>query len=126
MLRLAQAHDADVPAQIRVVNDQFSCPTYAGDLAQVLLTWFRQAEHRLACCITAARIPCHGTISRSAYSIAPAPWTTLFACRRCRPLPLLPTLVWPRGRLTRRYRAQVSKRWASGASTCVKIGRAHV
>src|SRR3546814_15655161 len=37
MLRLAQAHDADVPAQIRVVNDQFGCPTYAGDLAQVIV-----------------------------------------------------------------------------------------
>src|SRR3546814_3120457 len=37
MLGLAEAQDADVPAQIRVVNDQFGCPPYAGDLAQVLV-----------------------------------------------------------------------------------------
>ncbi|UYO93915.1 dTDP-4-dehydrorhamnose reductase [Pollutimonas sp. M17] len=36
MLRMARAAGTDAPA-IRVVNDQFGCPTYAGDLADAVI-----------------------------------------------------------------------------------------
>ncbi|MFW7344082.1 dTDP-4-dehydrorhamnose reductase [Pollutimonas sp. H1-120] len=43
MLRMARAADPDAPA-LRVVNDQFGCPTYAGDLADAVIRLVESQE----------------------------------------------------------------------------------